>query len=258
MAASALTVTGLSKAFDGVKAVNDLSLTVEPDKITALIGPNGSGKTTLLNLISGLLRPDRGQIKLGDRVINSQPPHVIARLGVARTFQHIRLFPQISVRDNLMLALSDRHDERLSGTFLRPKTVAERETARIAKARELLETIGLASKESVMGWELSHGQRRLLEIARTLALRPSVLLLDEPMAGLSPSMIALMKETIRSLRGQGRTILFVEHNVKVVLELSDHVIVLDHGAKIAEGTPDEIRENPRVIEAYLGGGLTHA
>ena len=253
-----LSLTSVSKSFDGLKAVDNLSLAIEEGKITALIGPNGSGKTTVFNIVTGLLKADAGEIAMDSRKLTGLPPYKIARAGIGRTFQLIRLCPQMSVLDNVMLALRYPIGEKLSMAMLRPKRLVREEEANQKRAIELLTRVEMDHKQEAMGSDLSHGQRRLVEIARALALDPKVLLLDEPMSGLFPKMIEKSMEIIRGLRDEGRTIWFIEHNMRVVLELSDRVIVLDHGRKLAEGTPEEIRGNPEVNTAYLGRSRTGA
>ena len=258
MAVPILTLHSVSRYFDSVRAVDDLSLSVDAGKITALIGPNGSGKTTVLNLVSGLLRPDTGEIRLHGKRISGRAPHAIARRGVGRTFQQIRLCPQMSVIDNVQMAFASGGDESLIRSLSRPTGMLRRDSVRRDRALELLERFGLVQKADAMGSELSHGQRRMVELARALALRPQILLLDEPLSGLAPAMVMQMLSIIGELCNQGNTVLFIEHNVRAVLEVSDWVIVLDHGEKIAEGTPEQIRQNPQVIAVYLGKGAASA
>jgi len=238
-----LEVKNLFKEFDGIKAVDNLSFEIKRNSIIALVGPNGSGKTTVFNLISGFLRADRGQIFFNGK---------IAQIGIGRTFQNIRLFSQISVLDNVMLASKYNKGEALSAALFQTKKMKREEKMSRQKAMELLEFVGLAKKKDELAENLSHGQRKLLELARILALDPEVFLLDEPTAGLFPETKRKMLNLIEKLKEKGKTILFIEHDISSVVDIAERIIVLDYGKKIAEGEPEEIRQNKEVLQAYLG------
>lgn len=250
-----LRVTNLTKRFGGLLAVNDVSFDVEAGHIFSLIGPNGAGKTTLFNMLTGVYRPDSGLVTFQEKRISGLAPHHIAKRGIARTFQNIRLFGAMTVYENVLVGQhSHIRYNYLDAIFSTPRQAhAEKRAQREAEA--LLEYMGLRDRAHELAHHLPYGAQRRLEIARALALRPKLLLLDEPAAGMNPQEIEELKRVIRSLRDdRGITLLLIEHHMKVVMEISDHVVVLDYGKKIAEGAPEAVRKAPAVVEAYLGKG----
>jgi ABC-type branched-subunit amino acid transport system ATPase component len=247
-----LEVRGLVKHFLGVTAVDRVDLAVEPGELVSLIGPNGSGKTTLFNCVTGYLAADGGQVLFRGHDLTSAPPHRVARLGVARTFQQVSVFPRLSALENLLVFLQQHQEEHLLARLVRTRRVRRLEAEAIERARRLLDLVGLAGKADAAAGSLSYGQRKLLAFAAALMPDPELLLLDEPAAAVNPTMINQMKDHILALHREGRTVVLVEHNMDVVMDISQRVVVLDHGQKIAEGPPEAIRRDPRVIEAYFG------
>ena len=252
---SILEVRHVEKHFGGVTAVHDCSFTVAEGSITGLIGPNGAGKTTTFNLITGVLRPDRGEIYYRGRLINGMPPDRIARLGLARTFQIPRVFERMTVWENVMFAVRDHPGEGVFSSLWPPRWRAY-ETTVARRAHEILAFVGLDHLVDEPAGSLSGGQRKLLELARILMLEPRVILLDEPMAGVNPTMRKALVERIRELNRQGVTFLIIEHDMETIMSISHTLIVMHYGSVLAEGRPDQVRQDARVIEAYLGGAIT--
>jgi ABC-type branched-subunit amino acid transport system ATPase component len=247
-----LEVRGLLKRFIGVTAVDQVDLAVEPGELVSLIGPNGSGKTTLFNCVTGYLAADGGRVLFRGRDVTNAPSHRVARLGIGRTFQQVSVFPRLSALDNLLVFLQQHQEESLAARLLRTRRLRRLESEAIERARRLLDLVGLADRAFAAAGGLSYGQRKLLAFAAALMPDPELLLLDEPAAAVNPTMINQMKQHILALNRQGKTVLLVEHNMDVVMDISQRIVVLDHGQKIAEGPPEAIRRDPRVVEAYFG------
>jgi len=248
-----LRIRGLRKAFGGIRAVDGCDLDVHSGSITGLIGPNGAGKTTLFNLVSGLYAPDAGEIWLGEERIDGLPPHLIVRRGLVKTWQIPREFKNLPVLDNVILAAPEHPGERLVNLLLRPRSAWRREWDLEEEARRILAIVGLSELAEHPAKSLSGGQKKLLELARALMTNPRLILLDEPMAGVNPVLASRLMDLIQKLREDGHTFFIIEHDMEVVMSRCDRIIVMHEGRKIAEGTPEEVRRDPLVLESYLGG-----
>lgn len=255
---AALELAGVTMTISGLTAVNQVDFSVKAGQIVSLIGPNGAGKTTTFNVISGYMRPTTGRVMLFGQDITGLPPEEISRRGLARSFQRTSVFSGCTVRDNLLTALHLQGRSGVMQAILRTASFHREEAALRVRADELMAFLGLSDRADELAGNLPYGEQRLLGVGLALAAKPRVLLLDEPAAGLNPSETVVFKDMVRRIGNSGVTVVLVEHDMHMVMSISDHIVVLNYGRLIATGTPQEIQHNPEVIRAYLGTGIQHA
>ena len=247
----ALSIINVNKNFDGTVALDDFSLEIPQNLIIGIIGPNGAGKTTLFNVITGFLLPDSGKIRCNGRELNGIASYRIARLGIARTFQQLRLITRMTVQNNILLSFQNQAGEHLKNTFLFPGRVKVQERRNEEKAKELLSFMDIGEKAGDLVEDLSYGQQKMVSLACCLASGANLLLLDEPVAGINPETIEKILTVIKKLPEEGKTVVMIEHNIDAVMQVCDRVIFMDEGKKVAEGDPESVRHDPAVIDAYL-------